>query len=254
MDRQNIIPSEVAEAQVIFLNHSGGKDSQAMLAYLIRIGYKGRIVIIHADLGSMEWEEMKPWIETISHGLPVNVVKGDKDFFELCEDKGRLPSGQAQFCTNELKTVPCERFMKAYCAERGLTKAISAIGIRHAESKARSKKKEIIYRTKGTTKKFPLKLTVWNPIIEWSLTDVYKEISRAGQKIHRIYSEGFTRLSCAACVFGRIGEHKEAAKRKPELFKRMAQLERTLGKTIRLKQVNKVKMHKYLDEYIEIQA
>lgn len=48
------IPEEVLTAEVIFWSHSGGKDSQAGLANLIRMGLKDKIVIIHADLGEME--------------------------------------------------------------------------------------------------------------------------------------------------------------------------------------------------------
>jgi DNA sulfur modification protein DndC len=46
----------VMNSEVIFVNHSGGKDSQAMLAYIMNLGFKGEIVIVHSDLGEMEWE------------------------------------------------------------------------------------------------------------------------------------------------------------------------------------------------------
>jgi DNA sulfur modification protein DndC len=230
------------EAEVIFVNHSGGKDSQAMLARLIDMGLKEKLVIIHADLGEMEWEPMHTWIEENSFGLPVNVVKSELGFFELCRKYGRLPSGQARFCTSDLKTVPCERFMKKYCQERGITKAISALGIRAEESPSRAKKGE--YQKKTNL------LTIWNPILNYKLADVKFEIANAGQAMHWVYSKGYSRLSCVMCVFGRIDEHKQMAKDKPELFKKMVDLEIELGKTIRLKQKNKVKYPKYLGEYI----
>jgi len=56
-------------------------------------------------------------------------------------------------------------------------------------------------------------------------------------------------LSCVFCPFGRINEHKKAAKLKPELYQEMVKLEKDLGKTIRLKQKDGVKSNKYLDEY-----
>ena len=88
------------EADVIFVNHSGGKDSQAMLAQLVRLGFKDKLVIVHADLGEMEWEPMKKWIKKNSFGIPVHVVKAELSFWDLCRKYGRLPSGQARFCTS----------------------------------------------------------------------------------------------------------------------------------------------------------
>lgn len=241
------IPQAVFDAQVIFVNHSGGKDSQAMLAALVRLGLKEKIVLVHADLGEMEWEPMHDWIASTGFGLAVNVIKPTLDFFELCRKFKRLPSGLARFCTSELKTMPINRWIKAYCAERGITKAVSALGLRGQESPLRAKK-ETLVRSKAATK--ALDLTEWLPIHEYTLEQVFAEIAAAGQSPHRVYSMGFSRLSCVFCVFGKKAEHELAAKHRPELFAKIAKLERELGKTIRLKQVNKVKHPLYLDEYI----
>jgi 3'-phosphoadenosine 5'-phosphosulfate sulfotransferase (PAPS reductase)/FAD synthetase len=251
------LPKEVLEAQKIFVSHSGGKDSHAMLAQLVRRGLKDKIVIVHADLGEMEWENMKPWIEKNSFGLPVHVVEGEMDFFELARKYKRLPSGMQQFCTDFLKTKPIKAFIHAYMTEHGITKAINATGMRADESKRRADKKSLVLsKGKGTSnmfmsKKYPTHLIHdWLPIFNYTSQEVFEEISLAGQKPHEIYSQGFSRLSCVFCVNGRISEHKQAAKMRPELAKKMAKLERDLGKTIRLKQIKKVKYPKYLDEYI----
>ena len=50
-------------------------------------------------------------------------------------------------------------------------------------------------------------------------------------------------------VFGRVAEHQLAAKMRPELFRKMVALEKTLGRTIRTKQKDNVKSQKYLEEY-----
>jgi 3'-phosphoadenosine 5'-phosphosulfate sulfotransferase (PAPS reductase)/FAD synthetase len=233
---------KITQAEVIFVNHSGGKDSQAMLAKLVKMGLKDKLVIVHADLGEMEWEPMEDWITENSFGIPVHVVKSELSFFELCRKWKRLPSGQARFCTSELKTNPCERFMKKYCLQHGIIKAISALGIRAEESPSRAKKGEFIHKTRL--------LTIWNPILDYKLADVSLEICRAGQKMHWVYSKGYSRLSCVMCVFGRKAEHEKMALDRPELFEKMADLEIELGKTIRMKQRNKIKYPKFLREYI----
>jgi DNA sulfur modification protein DndC len=118
---ENCTPQVVQDADVIFVSHSGGKDSQAMLAQLVRRGLKDKIVLVHADLGDMEWEEMEPWIRKISFGLDVNVVRSELDFFGLARKYQRLPSGQQQFCTDFLKTKPIGVFIHDYMYFHNLT-------------------------------------------------------------------------------------------------------------------------------------
>lgn len=254
-------PQEIMDAEVIFWSHSGGKDSQAGLAQLVRLGLKDKIVVVHSDLGDMEWEPMHHWVESISFGLPVHVVRAEVDFFEMARSMGRLPSGHQQYCTDILKTEPIKAFIHAYMYQHGFTKAINATGMRAEESPRRAKKKPFtLSKGDGTSgmhmpKKFP-EHTVhdWMPIFAYTTEEVFEEITLAGQKPHAIYSQGFSRLSCVFCVNGRIEEHKKAAELRPELAAKFAKLERDIGKSLRLKQVNKVKMPKFLDEYVNIKT
>jgi 3'-phosphoadenosine 5'-phosphosulfate sulfotransferase (PAPS reductase)/FAD synthetase len=232
------------EAQVLFLNHSGGKDSQAMAAKIKRLGLWHKVVIIHADLGEMEWEPMHPWIESISFGKPVHVVKSSMSFFDLCRKYKRIPDGRARFCTNLLKTTPCEAFMRDYCAKHNITNAVSLLGIRADESTGRAKMQPIKKKTKL--------LTVVYPIFDYTIDQVHQEIKQANQELHWVYAKGYSRLSCVFCPLGRIGEHQQMAKDKPELFTKMVALEKELGKTIRLKTRNKVKYNRFLTEYASV--
>jgi len=252
-------PKEVQNADVIFISHSGGRDSQAMLALVNRMGLMHKVVIVHSDLGEMEWQEMKPWIESISFGKQCHVVKADLDFFGIARKYGRLPSGQNQFCTDMLKTKPINVFIHDYMDKHGLKTAINATGMRAQESKRRAKKNPFqLSKGAGTsqmhmTRKHPTHTVHdWLPIFGYTHEEVGQEIELAGQSEHKIYSEGFSRLSCVLCVNGRISEHKEAVLRRPKLAKKMAELERELGKTFRLKQIKGVKYPKYLDEYTAI--
>lgn len=244
----NMIPAEVTQAEVIFVNHSGGKDSQAMLAYIMRQGFTGRVVLVHSDLGEMEWEPMHGFITANGFGCELHVVKPAQDFFELCRRFARLPSGVARFCTSELKTAPIARFIKAYMKAHGFTRGINAIGIRAEESPSRAKKNPFALNSKLSTKRDGVQVWEWFPIFNYTVSDVWFEIKKAGQQPHAIYSQGFSRLSCVFCVFGRVEEHRKAKELRPELFAKVAKLERELGKTIRLRQVNGQKLPKYLDE------
>lgn len=250
---------EIQDAQVIFWSHSGGKDSQAGLAYLVRMGFKGKIVVVHSDLGDMEWESMHNWIESISFGIEVHVVQANEDFFGLARRTGRLPSGKQQYCTDVLKTQPISEFIHNYMYEHNITKAINATGMRAEESKRRALKKPFtLSKGEGTSgmhmpKKYP-EHTIhdWMPIFGYTTEEVYEEIALAGQKPHKMYSMGFSRLSCVFCVNGKVEEHKKAVELRPELAVKFAQLERELGRTLRLKQIKGVKHPKYLDEYTNV--
>jgi len=248
---------EILNADKIFVSHSGGKDSQAMLAKLIRLGLKDKLVIVHADLGDMEWETMHPWIEKNSFGLPVHVVKAGESFWDLCERTKRLPSGQQQYCTDVLKTEPIKNFIHDYMYKHNLTNAINATGMRADESKRRAKKKEFqLSKGEGSSKMHMTRKHAAHTIYDWLVIydyltgDVFKEIENAGQKVHQVYSLGFSRLSCVFCINGRIAEHKKAAKLRPEIAQKFISLEKKLGKTLRIKQVKGKKYPKYLSEYL----
>lgn len=259
MATNTIFNNEIENADVIFVSHSGGKDSQAMLAKLIKMGLKDKLVVIHADLGEMEWEEMKPWIEKNSFGLPVHVVESEMDFFQMCRKYGRIPSGQNQFCTDFLKIKPINEFVHDYMYKHGYKTAINATGMRADESKRRKEKKPFtLSKGKGTSgmhmtrKHTEHTVYDWLPIFEYTTEEVFAEIAEAGQAPHEVYTKyGFSRLSCVFCVNGRINEHKVAAKLRPELGQKIADLEKELGKTYRRKQVKGVKLPKFMSEYLE---
>lgn len=250
-----VIPKQVQEADVIYVSHSGGKDSQAMLAALVRMGLKEKIVLIHSDLGEMEWEPMHHWINQISFGISLNIVRSDMDFFQMVRKYKRLPSGMQQFCTDFLKCVPIEKFIHDHMAQNGYKNAINATGMRAQESKRRALKAAFCVSEMYRPKKHPGQMIWdWLPIFDYAVEEVFSEIQNANQKPHHVYGLGFSRLSCVFCVNGRIAEHQMAAKLKPELAQRMIELEREIGKTIRTKTINKVKHQKYLDEYLNISS
>jgi DNA sulfur modification protein DndC len=255
--KQIEMPLEVKDADVIFASHSGGKDSQAMLAALKRMGLLHKVVIVHADLGEMEWEHMAPWIEKNSFGLPVHVVKQDYDFFHMVESWGYFPRNRAQFCTDELKTQPITKFIHDYMYEHGCRTAINCTGMRGEESPRRAKKAAFCLskgeETSGMHKPNLYKThTVydWLPLKDYLVTDVMAEIENAGQEIHKVYGLGFSRLSCVFCINGQINEHKAAAILRPELAQRMIELEIKVGKTVRIKSVKKQKVRHFMKDYL----
>lgn len=56
-------PISLVDYDCIVISSSGGKDSQAMLAHVhaqaVLQGVEDRLVVVHADLGDMEWPGTK---------------------------------------------------------------------------------------------------------------------------------------------------------------------------------------------------
>jgi len=248
------LPEQIRQADCLYVSHSGGKDSQAMLAYLHGLAIEGiipsNIVLVHSDLGDMEHEPMHQWIEANSLGYPLHVVNPGISFWDLCRKWKRLPDGKARFCTMYLKTEPISEFIHKHMTQNGYTRAINAVGIRAEESPSRAAKPPFKISDMTKPRKHPGH-TVWDwyPIFDFNLCDVRCEIDHAGQSMHRIYSEGYSRLSCTFCVFAKKHELQQSAKRYPAEFQKMAELELELGRTIRLKQRNKQKVNQFITEY-----
>lgn len=241
---------KLTDAQVIFVSHSGGKDSQAMLAKIVSMNLPAKLVVVHSDLGEMEWEPMHNFIEQNSFGLPVHVVSAKESFFDLCRRTKRFPSGMQQYCTDFLKIIPIGNFIHEYMTEHGYTHAINATGMRAEESKRRALKESFAQSEMTQPRKHPGHVIFdWLPIFDYKTADVWAEIKKAGQKPHPIYAQGFSRLSCVFCINGRKNEHQKAAELRPELFQKMVALELELGKALRQKMEDGAKVNKYLGSY-----
>ena len=68
----------IRRGAIFYVSHSGGKDSQCMYAGIRRQVPHERIVVVHADLGKVEWHGVQDHIRaTIAHEL--NVVRAEQD-------------------------------------------------------------------------------------------------------------------------------------------------------------------------------
>jgi 3'-phosphoadenosine 5'-phosphosulfate sulfotransferase (PAPS reductase)/FAD synthetase len=149
---------------VVLINVSGGKDSIAMLVYLVLLAVKQgfpleRLLVVHADLGSVEWdgnlELVREHAERV--GLRLVVVAAGRDLLdEVVARRQRLlaqgrpevrpwPSALARSCTKSLKTQPVTKLMTHLAAEHrkvhGRTaqiRILNCLGIRAQESPARA--------------------------------------------------------------------------------------------------------------------
>ena len=225
---------------VCYLAHSGGKDSQAMYAYVSRLLPAEQIVVMHADLGEVEWEGVQDHIRaTIDHEL--NVVRAGKSFFDLVRARYRKrphvvawPSSRARQCTSDLKRDPLEKFIRHDMKARGISHAVNAIGLRAGESAGRARRTP--WRLNKRLSKAGRTVHEWLPILDWSTKKVYGQIAAAGQEPFWVYRNGEPggnrRLSCVFCIFGCAGDLRNGRRYRPELYEKYRALERETGYTM----------------------
>ncbi len=201
----------LAEYDIILINTSAGKDSQAMLDYVyalaLQAGVTDRLVAVHCDLGRMEWAGTKELaIEQCSHyGVRLEIVSRPQgDLLTHVEQRGMWPSNTARFCTSDHKrgqvyrvmTKLAEEFRKAHGRQ---ARILNCMGIRSEESHARAKRVPFTFDAKASNGR--RHVDTWLPIFTWTVEQVWERIHTSGVRYHHAYTLGMPRLSCVFCIF-----------------------------------------------------
>lgn len=232
----------VRRGAIFFISHSGGKDSQAMYAILRHLIPAQQIVVMHSDLGEVEWKGTKDHImATIDHEL--HVTKAGKTFLQMVltrhESRPEVPSwpsSATRQCTSDLKRGPLERLMRHIMAERDCKLAVNCMGLRAEESASRAKKAEI--KLNPNMSKAGRQVYDWLPIHDLTTDEVFALIAAAGQAPHYAYLStedglpGNKRLSCMFCIMGSPSDLAHAADENPELYETYLEVEKLTGWTM----------------------
>ena len=222
---------EMAASGALFVvNHSGGKDSQAMLIKLREVVPDDQIAVVHAHLPEVEWDGIEAHIRYHSWGLPFYVALARKTFFEMVEHRQMFPSPSHRQCTSDLKRGPIEKVIRQICRDRGITRVVNCMGMRAQESASRAKQQ--VLRANKSLSKAGRQVLDWLPIHGMTEAEVFQTISDAGQQPHWAYAAGMTRLSCCFCIMANKGDLETAARLQPKLYQRYVATERRLGSTL----------------------
>lgn len=228
------IQNLIGRGALFVVNHSGGKDSQAMLIELRAVIPAAQLLVIHADLPEVDWPGIREHIDATAAGLPIIVCRATKTFFQMVERRGMFPSPQQRQCTSDLKRGPIEREIRRYLLAhpefRGLV--VNCMGLRAQESSSRARLETFKLSTKNSVA--GREWYEWLPIHELSTPQVFETIAAAGQKPHWAYAAGMSRLSCCFCIMGNRADTQTAARLNPELYRRYVETERRIGKTFRM--------------------
>lgn len=222
-------------------NHSGGKDSQAMLITLLEIIPRSQLLVVHASLGEVEWEGALEHAQRQAEtaGLPFIVARAVKTFLGMVEHRYAVrpgpnsscwPSASNRQCTSDLKRGPIEREVRRYAKANGFSAIVSCMGIRAQESCARSKRAPMSRNVRGCIR--GREWYEWLPIHGFTAAEVFATIKAAGQEPHWAYAAGNQRLSCVFCIMGSPRDLANGARHRPDLFAKYTEIEQRTGYTM----------------------
>ena len=229
---------DLTSYDVILVNTSAGKDSQAMLDYVAELaraaGVEDRIVAVHCDLGRVEWQGTMELAEeqVAQYGYRFEVVRRELgDLLDQIEARGMFPSNNARYCTSDHKTAQVKKLITKLTAERAhlgrQVRILNCLGIRAAESPARAKKAAFEHEASASNGR--RHVDRWLPIFGWCTEQVWDRIRAAGTRHHPAYDLGMTRLSCCFCVLASKGDLLISVKANRELADEYAAVEVRIG-------------------------
>jgi len=232
----------------VALGVSGGKDSSATAlattTYLDEMGHRGPRLLIHSDLGRVEWRESLPMCQRLADflGLELVVVRrlaGDlldrwqvrwrtnvERYANLETVRLILPwsTPSMLFCRSELKAaIICRELIQRFPGQV----ILSATGIRREESATRAHAPIAVQQPRLTNATHRTSGFDWHPIVSWSMAQVlaYHQIRQF--PLHPAYARGMTRVSCAYCVLASLADLTTSATspNNQELYRELVEME-----------------------------
>lgn len=230
---------EIAAGALFVINHSGGKDSQAMMIKLLEIIPPAQILVVHASLGYMEWTGALELAQqqAADAGVPFLVARAAKSFLGMVLNRftkkptvPSWPSPKHRQCTSDLKRGPITREVRRYADANGFTHIVNCMGMRAEESSARAKK--VVWRENDNHGRAGRSWYDWLPIHSITTTEVFATIAAAGQQPHWAYLRGNQRLSCVFCIMSSLNDLVNGARHNPELYAEYCAMETLTGYTM----------------------
>lgn len=197
-----------------YLAFSGGKDSQALYHIAKMAGVKFKA---HMNLTSVDPPEV---IRFVKRNYPdVELIPPKMSIYDMACRKHLLPTRIIRWCCSEYKEMS------------GAGK-VTLIGIRHAESTKRAKRKEVETGDRKFSGNFDQfskhretmvtcvggkdKILV-SPIIHWSDKDVWEFLNGNGIEHCSLYDEGYKRIGCILCPMASYRQKVKDMKRFPHV-------------------------------------
>jgi len=244
------INSLIGRGAIFFVNHSAGKDSQAMMIKLRGMVPKEQIVVVHAHLRDAEWDGTIDHIKKTTPGYPLHVVEARKSLFEMVRHRGMWPSPMQRQCTSDLKRSQIEKLIRRVTKEKGNGLVVNCMGLRAEESTRRAR--ATVFKFNERNSKAGREWYDWLPIHDMAEKEVFASIKNAGEVPHWAYKAGMTRLSCCFCIMASKSDLRTAATLNPEMYAEVVALEKEVGHTLTMPPKGKEPV--YLEDITGISA
>lgn len=228
----------------IVLNSSAGKDSQAMLDFVVeqadRVGVpRRRLVVAHADLGRVEWPGTRELAEEQARHYCLEfiaVTRPQGDLLEHIAQRGKFPSPSIRWCTSDHKRGPVMTLFTRLAQRTrqqgsSLCRILNCLGLRAEESRVRAQRKP--FAPNETASNGRRWVDDWLPLHAWTVQDVWTRIRASGVRHHPAYDLGMPRLSCCFCIFSPRSALLLAGKHNPELLAEYVRVEKQIGHSFR---------------------
>jgi 3'-phosphoadenosine 5'-phosphosulfate sulfotransferase (PAPS reductase)/FAD synthetase len=228
---------------------SGGKDSCAVAFATVQVletlGHRGPRVLVHADLGEIEWEDSLPMCRRLAAALGMELLvvarragglvsrwekrwtDNARRYAELECVKLILPFSTAalRFCTSELKVAVISSALATRF--RGLP-ILSVSGIRRDESRDRARAPVAAVQKRLVKPRFGTVGLDWHPIGGWTVVDVLSFLEEMEFPLHPAYTvHGCSRVSCTFCILSARADLQAATRvpRNQAVYRRLVALE-----------------------------
>ncbi|TCW18818.1 phosphoadenosine phosphosulfate reductase domain-containing protein [Gluconobacter oxydans] len=264
---------DLASYDSIIVAVSGGKDGTACLLVLLEAGAPAeRIELWHHDVdgegGSfMDWPSTAPYVEALARDLGLPLYRSWREGgFEREMLRHDMPTAPVVFETPEGRVVAggqghngtrlrfpqvsaslsvrwCSASLKVDVADRALRgqdrflncRTLVVTGERAEESPARARYAAFEpHRTdtrNGTRRR--RHVDHWRPVHQWSEAEVWAILKRWRVMPAYPYQVGFSRLSCASCIFGNADQFATLKWMDANRFAKLNGYEKDFGCTIK---------------------
>lgn len=209
-----------------------------------------RVVVVHADLGRVEWAGTRDLAERQArhYGVRFEVVSRPQgDLLTHVEQRRKWPDSQNRYCTSDHKRGQVSKMITKLVNERRAwlqgaeirlsnqihARVLNCMGIRAQESPTRSKLADFERDARNSNSRRTV--DTWLPIHKWTVEQVWARVQASGVEHHPAYDLGMPRLSCCFCVFAPKSALVIAGRHNPQLLDEYVAVEQRIGHTFRHK-------------------
>lgn len=197
----------------ILVSVSGGKDSTVCLSEVYK-EYQGKADIIpyFCDTG-WEHEETYKYLDYLEERFNCKIErlsnpKYKNGFEDMCIQKKAFPTMFRRFCTETLKIIPSNEFIKTFLGNGD--KVINVVGVRSVESPKRANEVKWKFSFFLPISKKSMRnrsgVNIYQPIVGWSDQEVYDYFKKNDIKPNPLYLKGYTRVGCFPCIMANVHE------------------------------------------------